>query len=176
MWQVLAVHRIAAGLALTALFSVPATHASPTGAARSAEVQVPCGNLFGVGPPSPLRNLCKALTKHPKSRFFRVTWDSTATLVNDSCTALYDRQRHTLKLVQRQSWHIDGEEYAEVKQSLDEWLFSRVDDAKLRRLNRRHAEDYSGDNASLGHFPRLSGLGCPKRRLKHFASSRRQKY
>lgn len=191
MWQVLARSRAAASFALTALVAAPlASHAAPARSASSAEIQVPCGNLFGVGPPAPLRNLCnlcKALLKHPKARLFRVTWDSSGSLVRDSCTALYDRRRRTLKLVQRGFMNAAGEESLEIKQSLDEWLFEwlflRVDDAGLRHLlrhlNRKYARNYDGEDASLGHFPRLSELGCPKRRLRHLvrhlAHSRREK-
>ncbi|RYG70942.1 hypothetical protein EON80_06325 [bacterium] len=142
------------------------------------EIQVPCGNLFGVGPDAPIRELLNALERHPRANIFRVTWDSSATLGQDEVIALFNRKNQTLKLVYRDWWRVDMETYAKCSTSQDQWLFSGVTESALTQLGKKViGADPNAPNgkASLGFYPWLTRFGCKVRHISHFSKSWHEK-
>lgn len=60
-------------------------------------VQIDLGNEAGGWGYEPLDWLSGSLARHPKSRFFRATWDDIAGSMSSIITVLYDRHGKTLR-------------------------------------------------------------------------------
>ena len=60
-------------------------------------VQIDLGNEAGGLGFEPLDFLSGALARHPRSRFFRVTWNVIVGSLSSTITALYDRRRETVR-------------------------------------------------------------------------------
>jgi len=141
------------------LCALAVSNASPC-AAKSKEIYYNSGNLFDVGPSQSLADLLRAIKKHPHSRIFRISWDSSGSSSRDSSVILYDRRRHTLKHYYWEDSLLTEDLPIIRKESSRTLFYMGVQDKMIDQLLKKYQLAGMGAGEI---FTKLVDLGCKKR-------------
>ena len=134
-------------------------------------------NLFISGPWRPSALLATALNKHPVAQKITVVWNSSGPGSASPCSAVYDRRTRTLLLWSYSSdARVDDKTNIEIEQTSEQvWKYSGVTDVILKKLAKKNASNYDGEDASLGYFPQLRQFGCHERKIKNLKRTIRKR-
>ncbi len=112
---------------------------------------------------TPLVLLSRALEKDETSRRFRVTWSFVIAQSGANTTALYDREKHTLKLY--------SNHYNEYGNRIIQYLMSQVSDKAIHELAKKYEDDDGGIEGpevdELAFFARLTEFGAQQRIIEN---------
>ena len=104
---------------------------------------------------APLVTLSGALKKDVTSQRFRVTWHFVSFESGAKTTALYDREKHTLKLY--------SDHYNENGDRIRRYLLSSVSDSAIHKLTEEYQDDegeHGPETDELAFFTRLTEFGA----------------
>lgn len=119
-------------------------------------VRVEVSNLGPYDYGLPAERMGYAVQDNPVASQIRMTWTDLNPEGGDSATAVYDRHKHSFALY-CESHTVDG------KTINEDFLYTRVTDAKLLKLAKDHFQD--GNCALESFFDTLPQYGCKRHKI-----------